>query len=202
MEFNDIKIDFCGYAFCKSTFYTVHDCSNREFHFTKGVNRLEGEIDDGIFGISYIISMYDYLKKTEKESFSSPHEAIVNGSSMKMSELTKYSCYLDTSYPLLSSNKPIIYLIKKGLSKTALSYTADEILELFKIQAHHHYSSIKQSGNEKFKAMAAISFCFGKDVFCFPWLSKSRYKAFNNHMPFLLDLLASLDKTIILPIGK
>lgn len=200
MEINEIKIANEGYILCKSSFYSVNDIlSGREFHFTRGINRLEGGIDSGIFGISYLLSMYN---KIDKKTIFWTHEANVDGKIMDLSELTDYACYMDTSYPLFSSNQTVKSLIKRALSKTKLPYDPVYILDKFSIQSIHHNKPLKKTGNEKIKIMAAIGYCYGKQIFCFPWFSKMRFESFNKHMSYSLDVLASLGKIVILPIDR
>ena len=61
----DILIKAGGYIDCKSEFYSVFDTINEhnEYHFYPGINRLTGDIDSEIFGISYLMSMYGIAKK-------------------------------------------------------------------------------------------------------------------------------------------
>lgn len=196
----EINIKNEGYIFCKSSFYSVLDIlENQTFDFTVGINKLVGEIDSGIFGISYLISMYDSV---DKKSIFLPLEAKVDGINTKLSELAKQSCYMDVSYPLFSSNKSTISLIGRGLKKSKLPYTVNDIINMFDIQSKNHLRSIKQTGNEKIKIMAAVGFAFGKEIFCFPWMSKTRYKSFNKHIDISLNILSKNNKIVILPIGN
>lgn len=200
MDIREIKIKNEGYILCNSSFYSVNDIlTNREFNFVKGVNLLEGEIDSGIFGVSYLISMYDRINK---KTIFAPFEATVNGETMHLSELSEYSCYLDQSHSLFSSKKTVRALVEQGLKKSKMVYSADEICNMFHISEIRFNRPINATGNEKFKVMSAIGFSNGKQIFCFPWLSKMRYESINNHMTNLLDTLASLGKIVILPIGK
>jgi len=50
--------------------------------------------------------------------------------------------------------------------------------------------------------MAAIGFCHKKQVFCFPWLSKKRFDYYRGNITDVLNVLESLGKIIILPIGE
>ena len=61
----NFKVQTSGYINCKSSFYTACDTLNdfNIYEFTKGVNRLYGEIDSGVWAISYLISMYQYDTK-------------------------------------------------------------------------------------------------------------------------------------------
>ena len=200
MEINEIRIKSEGYVFCKSSFYSVCDIlTNQEFCLNRGINILSGEIDSGVFGISYMLSMYDKIDL--KNNFFTT-EIFVNGTSMALSELTKYSCYLDQSYCMFSSKKPVNKLVMQALVKSGISYSPNEICNMFQISDFRFERPIDATGNERFKAMAAIAFSNGKQVFCFPWLSKMRYNSFNKHMISLMDTLTSQGKIVVLPIGE
>ena len=73
---------------------------------------------------------------------------------------------------------------------------------MFKISDFRFNRPIKATGNERFNAMAAIGFSFGKQVFCFPWLSALRFDGFKNHIEALLDVLKTHEKIVVLPVGK
>jgi len=50
--------------------------------------------------------------------------------------------------------------------------------------------------------MAAIGYAIGKDIFCFPWMSQNRFESFHSNIVGILPILESLNKIVILPIGK
>lgn len=58
----NIKVHNTAYALCRSKDYTVNDTMNESvnYDFTTGINMLKGEIDDGIWAVSYLLSMYTY----------------------------------------------------------------------------------------------------------------------------------------------
>ena len=176
----EIKIKTDGYVFCKSSFFSVHDVvQEKEYRFSDGINKLVGEIDSGNFGISYLISMYD---KIDKALLFPPQNVTVDGKEISFSELSKISCYIDESYPLFSDKrlllrkKTVKQHIECGLKKSKLPYTAKEILDMFMVQEHHREVFISHTGTERYKVMPAIGFAYGKEIFCFPWFSKSRYQ--------------------------
>lgn len=200
MSINQISIKNSGYVLCKSSFYTVTDVlDGRDFDFTEGINLLHGDIDSGIFGISYLMSMY---KTIDVRTLFMPQIAMVDGKQVPLSDLAQKCCYMDLAYPLFSSKKSLRSLVDTGLKKSGLSESTDEILRLFAIQRHNVNRAVSQMGNEGVKAMAAVAYSHGKDVFCFPWLSKMRYESFNSHLPAALDILESLGKTVVLPLGR
>ena len=105
MSINQITIKNSGYILCKSAFYTVTDIlDEREFTFKIGVNLLRGDIDSGIFGISYLMSMY---KKIDTRTISMPHVATVDNKQMPLSVLANNCCYMDGVYTLFSTKRQI-----------------------------------------------------------------------------------------------
>lgn len=196
----ETKINNDGYVLCKSCFYTVNDIINEHqvFCFTPGVNKLIGEIDSGIFAVSYLMSMYNTVNK---ELLFLPQELSVDGKIISLADFQKFSCYMDLSFPLFSSNKTVRRLVSNGLKETKSLLSANEICEMFHMERFRFDRPIKMVGNECFKAMAAIGFSYGKSVFCFPWMSKMRFDAFQGQLTDAIDILASMRKIVIVPMG-
>ena len=72
---------------------------------------------------------------------------------------------------------------------------------MFYIDSDRFERPLKNVGNEIFKAMAAIGFSYNKEVFCFPWLSNSRFESYHENLTTLLQVLEKSKKTVIIPIG-
>lgn len=190
-----------GYVLCKSNFYQAHDvCHSQNYEFINGLNVLKGEIDSGIWGISYYLSMSSCMK-SDFVLFD-PIEIQINHKTATIDEVLQYSVYMDSLYPLFSNKKSINELIDNELKKRNKSETPEYIRDLFHIDSERFLRPINQVGNERFRAMAAIAYCHDKDIFCFPWLSKSKFESYHNHMSDLFDILTSLNKVIILPVSK
>lgn len=201
MIINDIKISCSGYIYCKSSFYSAQDLfSNKvEFNFFTGTNKLVGEIDSGVWAISYLISMYEYQKK----DFILHEQPIVmvNNKLAHLSEISKLSCYIDESYPLFSSNVSVRKLITKGLKKSEIKYSVDDIKNIFSLDDQRFERPLRCIGNERFRAMTAIGYSYGKEIFCFPWFSNKRFECFHNSIPYSLKILEHFKKISILPLG-
>lgn len=201
---NEITFKNEGYLYCKSVFYSSYNVLNlsMNFKFTTGVNKLFGEIDSGAWGISYLFSMYAY--DVQKELFFNPLFANVDGYEIPLETLSKSCCYLDEkTYPLFSKkHKTVRNLIQKGLRKTKNNKTTKEICELFMLDPERIERPICNVGNEKFRAMAAIGYAHGKQIFCFPWMSQRIYNHYSSNILTLLDILEKLKKIVILPVEK
>ena len=141
--------------------------------------------------------------KVDKRFVFDPLTAMVNDTEMQLSELHKYSCYLDNSqYKLFSSSKTVKQLISQGLKKSKLPYSLNDICDIFQLSPDRIERPIKSTGNEGYQAMAAIGFSFGKQIFCFPWFSKTRYKTYKIRFEYLLKVLSEHEKIAILPLGE
>ena len=199
---NKIKLkNLYAFVYCKSEFYRSLDvCKFDEYEFTSGINFLNGEIDSGIWGISYTLSMYKHKPK-DIIFYSSP-DIIANDTLASLTDITELSCYMDKTYKLFSSKAPVKNLVSAGLKKSGLSYKIEDIQELFHIDSIRFKRPITQVGNEIFRCMAAIGFSYNKQVFCFPWLSKLRFENYHKNMTDVLGILESFGKIIILPVGK
>lgn len=202
MIMDNLKIKGNASIYCKSCFYSVSDYlkDDYEYRFTKGVNKLVGEIDSGVWAISYLLSMY---KKNSLDFILYEELNIdVDGKKIPLSEFLKISCYLDKSYPLFSSKKTVKQLVSRGLKLNKRKETTDDIRNLFEMADFRFERPLCEVGHEIFKGMAAIGYCYGKEVFCFPWLSNMRFEAFHGHMTKTLEVLESLEKIVILPMGR
>ena len=196
MKIDNISIELDGYIKCISCFYTVEDviATRKEFCFQNGYNKLCGSIDSGIFAISYLIG----TEKSKKSVLDNPIVKI-NNKVTTLDELHKHSCYIDSSYSLFSSNKSVKRLIIEGLKKSNSKIQYEEIKSLFGLDDERINRPLKACGNEKIRAMAAIGYAFGKQIFCFPWLSKIRYSYFYNHIKYVVDTLITLGAIVIVP---
>ena len=205
MKIKNIKIITHGYVDCKSCFYSVHDVLYEalNYDFSVGVNKLTGDIDSSYWGISYLISMYPNFSSSDKRIvFVPPTNVFVNNKTMSLIELADYTCYMDEIYPLFSTKKTVRKLVTKGLKKYHSKETAENIRDMFHIDPERFERPLSGVGNECFKAMAAIGFSHEKQVFCFPWLSKMRFESYHGNMTDVLNVLESLGKIVILPVGK
>lgn len=201
MKIDTIKIRSSGCVYCKSEFYSAQDSisENKEYIFFPGINKLAGDIDSGSWAISYLISMYncrskDFIlfDKTKVE---------LNGEAVDVSELSDAACYMDKSYPLFSSKKAVRQLVLQGIKRSHIELSADEVMSIFHISEDRFDRPLKGVGNEIFKAMAAIAYCNQKEILCFPWMSYRRYDGYHYNLSGVLEILESLNKIVILPIG-
>ena len=197
----EIVIKNSGYITCNSGFYSVLDLLDEETEdcFHNGVNLLHGEIDSGIFGVSYLISMYDSV---DKETLFLPHIARVDNELLTLSELTTKASYMDGSYGLFNTKKPVKKLVERGLTKYNLPYSTEDIREMFFMEKFRFESPICATGNERFNAMAAIGFANNKEIFCFPWMSQRRFECFSVRLNAIFEVLNGLGKVTIVPLGK
>ena len=201
MKISNISIKSEGYVYCKSSFYSAQDslsdCSC--YSFSRGINKLIGEIDSGNWAISYLMSMYKYRPK-DFVLFEQPQIAVDNRC-ISLNELSEFSCYMDKLYPLFSTDNSVKEHIVQGLEHSKSNYTYNDIKNLFHIDSERFERPINGAGNEIFKAMAAIGFSYKKEIFCFPWLSDKRFNGYHENLTTLLQILKGLEKTVIIPVG-
>lgn len=201
MEMKNIYVQGHGYIHCHSGFYSSEDILQEynDYSFSKGINRLYGEIDSGNWAVSYLLSMYK--KKSKDFTIFEDTRILVNDNEMKLEELLKYSCYMDNLYPLFSTNKRIDKIVAAGISKNKLDCSPNDVRDMFGIDSNRFQRPLRGTGNERFKMMAAIGYVYGKEVFCFPWMSQKRFYGFHGHLTYALEKLEQLGKTVILPLG-
>ena len=92
--------------------------------------------------------------------------------------------------------------IERGLKKSKLGISANEIKDLFCLDDERIKRPLTGVGNEVFRAMASIAYAYNKQVICFPWLSKMRFDGYHANISRLLEILRELDKIVIVPIGQ
>lgn len=201
MIITEISIENEGFMHCKSEFYTAHDSlvNSSNYTFKQGINRLNGEIDSGNWAISYLLSMYKH-RPNDCVLFRQPN-VYINKKCISLNEFSDFSCYMDRSYPLFSTNDSVKDIISEGVKNHKTNYSCDEIEKLFHIDGERFVRPLASVGNEIFKAMSAIGFTYEKEVFCFPWLSLKRFEGFHENLTHPLSVLSSLGKTVILPVG-
>ena len=212
MNIERINFKADGYVSCESCFYTSGDrLSERvNYSFKKGINKLTGDIDEGVWAVSYYLSMFRYRPKDftiwnkSSEALTLKNaEITVNDTVMSLKDFSEYSCYMDQKlYPLFSTKKTIRQLVTKGIKKNKLDCSADEIKEMFCLDEQRFERPVFCVGNERFRSMAAIGYAFGKQVYCFPWHSKFRTDYYQGHLKFLLPKLEELGMTVIFPTGR
>lgn len=202
MKIESIKLRCDGYVTCRSYFCTYFSSISSKFvySFTKGVNRLEGEVDEEFWPASYLIGM----KSARPKDFMTFEDVDVSINEQKypFTELEKYACYMDTLYPAFSSRKSVRRLVFEALKKNGSNKTVDEVKNIFCLDDQRFERPVDAVGNEQYRAMAAVGYSFGKRVFCFPWFSRKRFEATHNNITWLFDALSEKDLIFILPLGK
>jgi len=186
---------------CKSSFYSAQDCLSNNSHYalTQGINKLVGEIDSGIWAISYLLSMYKHRPK-DFALFEEPN-VMVNNCIISLNELSGLVCYMDNIDPLFTDGNSIKKLIMRGLKRSKLNYSCEDIQKLFCIDSERFERPLTGVGNEIFKAMAAIGFSYKKEVFCFPWMSNNRFEYYHENLKVILEILENQEKVVIVPVG-
>ena len=202
MKIENVSIRNQGYVECKAAFCSAQDLlsENREYKFTTGINRLVGEVDSGNWAVSYLLSMYIY--RPEDFVLFGKTDVTVNYSTViSLNKFSEYTCYMDPVYPMFSTKKSVRTLILQGLEKNHTDCTPEYFKDMFCLDDQRFRRPLSQVGNEKFRAMAAVAIAHGKQVFCFPWFTQRRFEYYHENLSVLLEMLGSLGKIVILPVG-
>lgn len=202
MKIENIQVKSGGYVDCRSRFYTCKGNipDDTTYKFSIGANILNGEIDYGAWEISYLLSMYPH--RPRDFVLTAPTEVSVNGTATSLEELLQHTCYIDRIYPLFGGRTPVRKLIERGIRHSGLDCTAEDIKEMFCLDDQRFERPVNAVGNEQYRAMAAIGYSMGKQVYCFPWFSRKRYESYHKNLSWLMEMLENLEMTVILPIGK
>lgn len=205
MQIEKIEISGSGWITCRSDFYTVDDVMRERdlYSFMPGINVLHGECDSGIWGISYLLSMYQYERNNRKHVIHSPLIATVNGRTISLNQLWDVSCYMAFGIdPVFTSRKTVRQLVQRSIKKNHLSESVEDIQRIFHIEDTRFDCPLQATGFEVFRMMAAIGYCNQKEIFCFPWISERRFTGFTGPLHDALRVLESLRKVVIFPIEK
>lgn len=198
---NCIRIQCDGYVNCRSSFYTALNVLHpEEYCLSSGVNILRGDIDSGVWAISYLLSMY-HFRKSDFVLQEAP-VVTVDDEAKPLKAVSGISCYLDRAYPLFRSSQTVRSLIEMGIKKTGAPFSLMELQDLFHLDAQRIDRKLHQCGNEGISAMSAIGVAYSKQVFCFPWFSDYRLQWIQPRLQNTATVLADLGKTVILPLGS
>lgn len=193
---------------CVSRLYEAHSTvCVQQLTLKSGVNVLFGDIDSGGWGISRAMSMPENFKYRGRKyrAFPCPYpvaaqsEIYVDGRESCFEELGKTSCYLDCAHKLYRPGFAVKASVEKGLKISGLAYNAQDIMGMFEIAPFRFERPLKAVGNECWRAMAAIGFANGKQIFCFPWLSAKMVEYFYYQLTAPMNKLAELGATVVLP---
>lgn len=202
MKIEEIRVFNDGYVNCRSAFYSAYDTMSKDriYTFRTGVNQLIGEIDSEIWAVSYLLSMYCHSPK-DFVLFEQA-EVQMNGQAVSLKECFPFSCYMDQVYPLFSSKRSVRKLVDGGICATKGECSANDIKDLFCLNSQRFERPLPEAGNEIFRAMSAIAYSYGRQVFCFPWMSQKRFEYYHKNLSGLLEILERLGLIAIVPIGK
>ena len=204
---NSIKISNWGYVECKSGFYTSSDLLSEKdiYCFHCGENILRGEIDSGVWAVSYLLSMYTCAPKDFV--LGQPAVAEVDGVTVGLGELSKRTCYMDkTHYPLFRSKASVRRLIERGLRKTHLTLsgvplTVDDVCDMFRLDDERSRRRISRGGSEALFSMAAVGYAHGRDIFVIPGIVYCALIVFQYRLYYTFELFEQLGLTAIVPVG-
>ena len=187
--------NFSVYTVCHSCIvgeiYTT--CSNFSNMFVAGTYWLKGEIDSGGWAFAHTL-ICSNRKKTilEKQT-----QYYFQGKQVSLNELQTHTWYLG-EYDR-SQHKTVKELVEKGLKKTGLPYSSEDIRQLFHIAPERYERNTRHVGFELFSCRAAIGFANGKDIYAFPWLSQKQQA---DKIPFIRNIclvLKNHQKLVLLP---
>lgn len=197
MKIESLSVKAEGYAFCKSQFYSVEDIVSDSYcEFKRGLTVLKGGIDSGNWALSYLLSMYKYKKN---DFYLNPIlEICVNHKATTLDEVLSNSCYIDESYPLFSSKKTVETLVATGIAKSKQDLSTERVKEIFGLDCERFKRAVSCNGNEKYRAMVAIAYAYGKQIYCFPWFSRMRYAGLKNNIEPIFNIANELG-IVILP---
>lgn len=200
-----------GTALCKANGYSydivISIPSGFCGEFRPGITVLQGDIDDAGWCINYIISApltkkneFMFNKTAEESLGGTPCAFLVDQKSYTLPELKKITFYMDTSsFHGKDARSSIYNLVQMYCRQNLVAESAEEICGLFHLDKQRVTKPICQVGNEVFRSLAAIGYAAGKEIFCFPWISKNMMHYYGKNLLYACNKLGDLGKIVLLP---
>ncbi len=169
-----------------------------QYIFTKGKSYgIIGQCGEGGWGLSYNLA--------GREQFISG-EIKMDGKLATLADLENISWYIGegiSSKGFLPKGKSIINQLEEAIKRnqSGTIHSATEIIELFNLSQDRLNLKLEELSWEKWKASIAIGYAYGKQIFCFPWMSTGWINdlILNCGIHICIDILKSTDAIIILP---
>ena len=195
-------VDFEGYIRCKADFGEIMvSCNKISCIFEQGITLLNGDVDSGSWGISYIISMMSQFPKPSDDFiFFTDLNLYINDKRSSVEQINDISCYMDLTYSNFNKELTVSESVEKYLAiNNTLGFSSEDLRNIFMIDKQRYNYPLKGVGNARFRCMAAIGCAMNKSVFCFPWVSKRMMNYYGKNLSCALESLKMLGKIILLP---
>lgn len=179
---------------CPPLGYITSSCYRFTYCFNSGVYILSGEIDEGGFALSYLLGGA-YTKK----QLLSEETIIVNNEPIALSKIKNIACYLGERENKQKQYCSIKKQIKNALKRSKLSYDAEDIRTMFRIDSDRFNRPLNKVGVLIWQSIAAISFAEGKKIFTFPWFSSEMLNFHFQVFEVVLPILKANDCIVIIP---
>lgn len=188
VECREYPIDSCYSAF-ETSFLQLRS----------GVNVIPGDICDGGWALSYLLS---YPKDSSIILCENDYRLEWNGMPIALTQLA------DLTVPIgarsaRQSPFSIKTLVRRALRKSKLPYSAEEVLNIFTIPEFLWDRKLLHTGSRLWKCQAAIGFAENRPIFCFPWMSRRRLDPL---IVFVNQICSELKKRgnpiLVMPVSK
>ena len=186
-----------GYLWCKASWGEFSCAGCAECTIEPGITLLHGDVDSAAWGISYAISMFD--KNNIKTQIWPDSSFMINDILCQIEDIKARTCYMDVNNPLFECDYTVREMVEKALFDNASRFSVKDICSIIPITPFRFERKLSQVGNEKFRCMAAIGYANNKTIYCFPWMSKSRYNYYHRNLTDVLNILRDLGQTVLIP---
>lgn len=195
--------NFGGFFICEAPLIgAIHStCDEFNYEFAEGIYVLSGEIDSGGWAFASSLAM---SKKIDHRLLNQNIRLSFNGKICSLDDIHRHTCDLSSSPTKSLVKKPhksIYKRVQEGIQKNHLSFTPEEIREMFFIDQERFKRPIHCVGHEIYRCNAAIGFVNDKDIYCFPWFSQKMVMSQIPGIRRTCETLAELGKIVLLPIS-
>ncbi len=138
-----------------------------------GIYGLIGNLGSGNHALSYVLTGNAKIDKCE---------FILDDKVLHLKDLREISCYIghphNDLFPLFNSHYSLKKTISNGLKQSHSSYKLNDIVQKFELSPERIDRPFKYLGNERWRASIAISYAFGRKIFCSNYFSRETWSSY------------------------
>ena len=187
--------------------YSTASCLKFSYDFDPGIYILEGDIDSGNWAFSSAL----FIKNKKKGRYRLPScyldettEFYYNGEQVSREEIRKHSWDLTgckNKFFERKFDKTVRQRIENGIRENNLPYDMEKIKEMFLFDESRLDRETYKLSSNIIEHNAAIGFVDGKEIFCFPWISKRGVGPYIWKIICLSSILAKNGCIVFIPIS-
>lgn len=176
----------------------IDDIKDFNHVFKKGRSYgIIGQCGEGGWGLSYnLIGREQFITGEIK----------IDGNIITLAELRKIGWYVGEGIPnrrLFLKSNSVINQLQEAIKQNpnGATHSIEEIIKIFNLSQDRLNLKLEELSWERWRASVAIGYAYGKQIFCFPWMSTGWINdlILNSSIHICIEVLKSSGAIIILP---